>query len=131
MCINKTRSFAFWLAVIVLAFAGCSTAYKSLVVTTPDLAHTADGVYRGSYHVKGTPNSAMVEVTVQGGKITDIKIVKRICSWIGKKADRITDAVIKAQSLNVDVVSGATSSSKAILKAAENALNGKPEKREN
>jgi uncharacterized protein with FMN-binding domain len=32
--------------------------------------------------------------------------------------------IIEAQSLEVDVVSGATGSSKAILKAVENALSG-------
>jgi len=40
----------------------------------------------------------------------------------GGKAEKIVDDVIKAQSLNVDVVSGATVSSKVILKAGEMAL---------
>ncbi|MDZ7792809.1 MAG: FMN-binding protein [Spirochaetia bacterium] len=34
----------------------------------------------------------------------------------------MVDAIVEAQSLEVDVISGATVSSKAILKAAENAL---------
>ena len=37
--------------------------------------------------------------------------------------DELINNVIKNQSLDVDVVSGATVSSKAILKAIENALN--------
>jgi len=37
-------------------------------------------------------------------------------------AELITDMVIDSQSLKVDVVSGATYSSKIILKAIENAL---------
>ena len=40
----------------------------------------------------------------------------------GKKAEIQTDLIIKNQSLNVDVITGATASSKAILKATENAL---------
>jgi uncharacterized protein with FMN-binding domain len=40
----------------------------------------------------------------------------------GKPAEVITEKVIETQSLQVDVVSGATYSSKVILKAIENAL---------
>ena len=41
----------------------------------------------------------------------------------GAAAEEITDKVIAAQSLQVDTISGATSSSKVVLKAIENALN--------
>lgn len=41
----------------------------------------------------------------------------------GASAEIITDKVTEAQSLDVDIVSGATSSSKVILKAIEDALN--------
>jgi len=40
----------------------------------------------------------------------------------GEKAEAIIPRVIEAQSLDVDVVSGATGSSKAILKAIEDAF---------
>jgi uncharacterized protein with FMN-binding domain len=46
-----------------------------------------------------------------------------LTDW-GKKAEAIVPAIIEAQNLTVDVVSGATGSSKAILKAVENALVG-------
>ncbi len=39
------------------------------------------------------------------------------------KAEKIPDKVLEEQSLQVDIVSGATFSSKVILKAVEDALN--------
>jgi len=78
-----------------------------------------DGTYTGEY--KSDPVSVIVNVDVAGNKITSIKIEKHECGT-GKKAEEITKDVIKAQSLEVDVVSGATHSSKVILKAVELAL---------
>ena len=110
--------------VVLLAVlpASCSTAYKSLTAKMPDLQLIADGVYNGEYNLSSTPIKVTLEVTVLNRQITKINMIKHICSPIGKKAERIIDQVITAQSLDVDVVSGATGSSKAILKAVENAL---------
>jgi uncharacterized protein with FMN-binding domain len=102
--------------------AGCSTAYKNLVVKMPDLAPIADGVYRGNYDLSGTPVKVILDVIIQNQKIVKIEIVEHSGSPIGKKAEKITDRIIEYQDLDVDVVSGATASSKAILKAVENAL---------
>ncbi|WP_353955500.1 FMN-binding protein [uncultured Clostridium sp.] len=45
---------------------------------------------------------------------------------LGKKAEKITEEIEKMQSLQVDEISGATLSSKVILKAVETAIeNGK------
>ena len=87
-----------------------------------DLTQIADGTYRGKYDVSGTPVKVTLDVIIQNSNITKIVIVKHFCSPIGKKAEKITDRIIERQSLDVDVVSGATGSSKAILKAVENAL---------
>ena len=46
----------------------------------------------------------------------------------GQKAEQVTQEVISSQSLKVDIVSGATNSSKVILKAIENALESSAEK---
>lgn len=62
-----------------------------------------------------------VEVTVRQHKITDILIVRHD-NGLGGAAETITDDVIREQSLEVDAVSGATVSSKCILKAIENVL---------
>jgi len=88
----------------------------------PDLALKTDGVYRGNYDLSGTPVDVTLDVTIQDHKIIGIKMVKHICSPIGKKAEKIIDQIITIQSLDVDAVSGATGSSIAIKKAVENAL---------
>jgi len=100
----------------------CSTAFENIKATMPDLELKTDGIYRGSYDLSGSPLNVILDVIVQNHKITDIKIVEHSCSPIGKKAEKITDRIIQAQSLDVDTVSGATASSKTIIKAVENAL---------
>jgi len=107
---------------ICLIILSCSTAYKNLTAKMPDLALKADGVYRGSYDLTGTPVKVTLDVTVQNYKISEIKIAQHFCSPIGKKAEKIIDRIIEKQNLDVDAVSGATASSKSIIKAVENAL---------
>jgi len=117
---KKTK---FILIVFIGVFVlGCSTAYKTLTAKMPDLSLKTDGTYRGNYDLSGTPVDVVLDVTIQNNKITGIKIVKHLCSPIGKKAEKIIDQIIVVQSLDVDAVSGATGSSKAIIKAVENAL---------
>jgi uncharacterized protein with FMN-binding domain len=107
---------------ICIFILGCSTAYKSLTAKIPDLAFKTDGIYRGSYDLSGTPVNVILDVTIQNHQIIKIEIVKHSCSPIGKKAEKIIDQIIAVQSLDVDVISGATASSKSIIKAVENAL---------
>jgi len=106
----------------MILLGSCASNYKNVKASLPDLGNKTDGVYRGEFSLSGTPNKATVEVTLQEKCITAIKIVHHFCSPIGKKAEKITERVIEQQSLDVDAVSGATSSSMAILKAIENAL---------
>ena len=105
-----------------LLILGCSTAYKSLTVTTPDLALVNDGVYKGHYNMSSTPVKVTLNVTSLDHKISKIDILDHTSSPIGKKAEKIIDTILEKQSLEVDVISGATVSSKAILKAVENAF---------
>ena len=101
---------------------GCSTAYKNITAQMPDLTQFNDGVYRGIHDLSGTPVKVTLDVTVQDHRINKIEIIRHISSPIGKKAENIVDRVIERQNLEVDAVSGATASSKSILKAIENAL---------
>ena len=115
----------FLMLLTILMVISCSTAYKSLIAVMPDLAQVANGVYRGNYDLSGAPTKVTLDVIVQDSKITGIEIVKHVSSSIGKKAEAIIDDIIDKQNLNVDVITGATASSKAILKAVENALQQK------
>lgn len=113
---------------IVLVFAGkyaldmmyYKEAMSILTIGEVDLSRVNDGTYIGSYDARII--SATVSVTVKNGKITDIKLMEHKYDR-GLPAEAVVDKILKEQSLDVDVVSGSTNSSKAILKAVENALN--------
>lgn len=83
------------------------------------LAGMADGAYKGSHSV--FPIDVEVIVNVKDEVIEAISIEKHV-NGKGKAAERIVENVILEQSLNVDVISGATYSSKVILKAIEKAV---------
>jgi uncharacterized protein with FMN-binding domain len=125
---KKNRAFIIILIIIVIVLIGSGgkiyieSKLKNLAnaeITEMDLSKTKDGIYSGSYNV--FPIKVEVKVTVNNHAITKIELVKHV-NGQGKPAEVITDKVIEAQSLQVDVVSGATYSSKVIIKAIENAL---------
>ncbi len=86
---------------------------------TLDLSKVSNGTYEGSY--TAFPVSVTLSVTVFDHQITSITILKHD-NGQGKPAEVILSDVIDAQSLQVDVISGATYSSKVILLAIQNAL---------
>lgn len=94
-------------------------AVKELKIGNIDLSKISDGEYTGSCNVDFI--SAKAVVTVKNHKIENINLAEHK-NGRGKAAEVITDKVVDSQSLQVDTVSGATNSSKVILKAIENAL---------
>lgn len=115
------------LAVIVLgvfmAFNAINSnleALKDMTLSDVDLGNLADGTYTGTHKV--FPVDVEVKVTIKDHAITDIQLVKH-SNGQGGAAEVIPGKVIESQSLQIDAVSGATYSSKVILKAIENALN--------
>jgi uncharacterized protein with FMN-binding domain len=96
-----------------------NSGMAALAISNVDLSQARDGLYDGSYEL--LPISVQVLVTIADHKITAIKLLKHI-NGQGAGAEVIPDAVVAAQSLEVDTISGATYSSKAILKAIEEAL---------
>jgi uncharacterized protein with FMN-binding domain len=104
---------------------------KKLTIGSVDFTKLQDGTYVGEYKgTKGKARNAAVKVTVSDGKIAAIKILKGALDSHGKPAEltggmTIEDLfkrVIESDSLQVDAISGATLTSKAHLKALENAL---------
>lgn len=97
--------------------------YRQIVseieIHTPGLSLIEDGVYRGSFDALFI--SANVDIIVQENEITRIIINEHIHDR-GLAAEVIIDDVILHQSLEVDAVSGATNSSRVILKAIQAAL---------
>jgi uncharacterized protein with FMN-binding domain len=108
--------------IIALIIISCASKFPDINASLPDLNNIENGTYRGSYSLPDSPLSVITDVTVQNHFLTSIKLMEHNCSPIGKKAESITDRIISRQSLDVNTVSGATLSSKTILKAVENAL---------
>lgn len=92
---------------------------STLDIPKMNLADAKDGTYSGSYDA--FPVSAQVEVTIQDHKIARIDLVDHVTGQ-GQAAESLPAAVTGAQSLQVELVSGATYSSVVILKAIEDAL---------
>lgn len=98
---------------------GKAKELKIKKIDTSYFSHLDDGIYEGEYTIN--PVYVKVSLEIKESKIRNIKIITHD-KGLGGKAEKITDDIIDAQSLDVDVVSGATVSSKCILKSIENAL---------
>ena len=121
------------IAVVLIAVAGVVLAAKTalnkmesnleglmqLDVTDVDLTLISDGTYIGEY--AALPVSAKVSVTIQDHHITNIDLLEHN-NGQGAGAEVVPSIVVEKQSLQIDTISGATYSSKVILKAIENAL---------
>lgn len=92
---------------------------EEMVIRNVDLNQVPDGIYEGAFDAGMV--GALVRVTVRDHEIRNIELLRHNHGR-GEKAEVIIDHVQKAQSLQVDFVTGATASSKVILKAIENAL---------
>ena len=84
-----------------------------------DLRQVTDGTYEGSCDT-GVVNATAV-VTVQDHTITNISLTRHD-NGKGAPAEAILGQMLREQSTDVDIVSGATCSSRVIRKAVENAL---------
>lgn len=86
-----------------------------------DLAAVDDGSYTGEY--AAGPVRASIEVEVRDHAIVDLTILEHD-NGKGEAAEAILADVLRAQSLQVDAIGGATYSSKVLLLAIEDALSG-------
>ena len=105
------------LLVLTMVVISCSTPINA---SLPNLSGKPDGVYRGE-----SSNSwvtVVLDVSLINEHLVKIDIVKHTGSSIGRQAEKIIPEIIKRQSLEIDAVSGATGSSRCILKAVENAF---------
>lgn len=98
---------------------GLSTG-MNLVINDVELSSLSDGIYNGEYDVGRWSNE--MNVAIKDHKIIKIEVVKDVSFSKPEVTEAIINRVIEKQNTNVDVVSGATVTSKAYLKAMENAL---------
>lgn len=113
------------LILIIVGFIGVKNmqsnleSLKDLEIANIDISKVGDGKYTGSYQV--FPISVEVKVTINNHQITGVDLLKHQ-NGQGAPAETILDKVVEAQTLQVDIVSGATYSSIVILRAIENSL---------
>jgi uncharacterized protein with FMN-binding domain len=93
---------------------------QALPIGRVDFAKLKDGTYIGTH--EGGRWTNKVQVKVASGKVTDIAVLKNVWFPIPGVAKGMAASVIRSQSLQVDTVSGATVTTKAYLKAVENAV---------
>ncbi len=93
---------------------------RELQIGSVDLDLVADGTHRGDFTYGEF--TYIVDVVVLDHRITEIVVVANRDSTHAKMAEGVLDTVVSEQRTDVDVVAGATTTSKALLKAVENAL---------
>ena len=108
-----------WGIIYLNSVADYKQAVKETTFEEINISDISDGVYIGEYDVNFI--YAKVEVTVQNGEITNINILEHRHER-GKAAEAITNKIVDEQKIDVDAISGATTSSTVIKKAVENAL---------
>lgn len=113
--------------IAVVFFGYVSPTFKEykrvaqLPISKIELSEIDNGTYHGTYSYAS--RKIDVEVEVQNHTISKIDILERDNGgYTTKAAEQIPLIIIKQQNNSVDAISGATTSSKAILKAIENAL---------
>ncbi|WP_414674511.1 FMN-binding protein [Mesotoga sp. UBA6090] len=80
-----------------------------------------DGVYLGR------EGYVALEVEIRDGSIVEIRIVQNRSDRYARSAEVLTDRIVEAQSLEVDLVTGATASSESIVASVMAAI-GETEK---
>jgi len=93
---------------------------QNLVVNPVSAAQLADGQYEGSYGSGRWYNE--VSVTIKDSRITQIEVLKSVLFEKPEVTQDIIEKVIAKQNTTIDVMTGATVTSKAYLKAIEDAL---------
>lgn len=95
-------------------------AGRNIPIGILDFSKLKDGIYIGCYKAGRWSNE--VKVTVSSGKVTGIRILRDVRFAMRSVSEDVMNSIMEAQSLQVDTVSGATITTRAYLKAVENAL---------
>ena len=96
--------------------------YRALPIQTIDLAKLKDGLYYGKAEYGFDYE---VEVRIKDRQIIQIEILKNRDSFYAQLAEGITKKIVHAQQPATDAVTGATTTSKILMKAVESALSSR------
>jgi len=109
--------------VVLASCASPTTVYESIRVMPiehVDPALVADGKHKGAYGYDY--HQFEVEVTVKAGRIEAADLLTERDYEYSQMAAPVLERIVQRQTPSVDAVSGATTTSKALMKAAEKAL---------
>lgn len=93
---------------------------ENMIINSINPAQLKDGVYRGNYN--GGRWSNEVNITLKNKRIIQIAIAKSVVFEKPEVSRELINKVIEKQDTDIDIISGATVTSKAYLKSIENAL---------
>ncbi|HWR59716.1 MAG TPA: FMN-binding protein [Thermodesulfovibrionales bacterium] len=102
------------------------TKYRKMPIADSALHSLEDGVYFGESRIGNY--AYKVEVKVTGHRIDEIRTIDRKDSLFAQYAEGVFSRIIRDQNANTDAITGATTTSKAYMKAVEQALSGKIKK---
>jgi len=101
-----------------VGFMKYKNAINTLEPQAIEFKNLDDGNYSGHYDMNYV--SVSLEFTIDNGMLTEIDLIEHK-NGKGEPAEALLKEFIEKQTTDVDVVSGATASSKAILLSMENA----------
>ncbi len=111
-------------ALVSTVFFSCASAeqkrIRELKIDPIDLSSVADGSHDGEFSYGSF--TYRVRVETRAGKIDSVSILDNRDTPHAKKAEGVVARVLAEQRVDVDAVSGATTTSKALLQAIASAL---------
>jgi uncharacterized protein with FMN-binding domain len=112
------------LILIAFLIVGCASQEQMMVrqmeIKNIDINEIRDGDHIGSFSYGGFKYE--VKTIVADHKIKDIVILHNRDTKHARRAEGVVTEILEDQTPNVDVISGATTTSKALMKAVENSL---------
>ena len=112
------------LFILILIFSGCASQEMKIVrnmdIQDIDINKISDGEYIGTFSYSNFEYK--VKTIIKDHKIKDIIILQNRDTKHSKRAEGVIPEIIRQQTPDVDAVSGASTTSKALMKAVENSL---------
>ena len=110
--------------ILALIFIGCASKEMMMVrqmeIQNVDTGNIQNGEYIGTFTYSGFEYK--VKTIIKAHRISNVEILQNRDTKHAKMAEGVIPEIIKKQSPNVDAVSGATTTSKALMKAVEKSL---------
>lgn len=111
--------FLFFLIFSLVMQSVTLNKYRNMPIMDSNLSVVPDGKYKGEFDYGFVYK---VNVTVSDHRIIKIEVIQNRDSQYARFAEGVLPRIIQDQNANVDTITGATTTSKCLMKAVENAL---------